>query len=52
MFVYLPRIDHMLFAPTCAMIKNYLAQATDLAEIERRERTLEEERRRNLQLVR
>jgi len=39
----------MLFAPAPAIAHAYLAEATDLADLERRERALEEARRRNIQ---
>ena len=49
MYVYFSKLENMLFAPTFAVAHDYLAQATDLADLERRERVLEDARRRNLQ---
>ena len=49
MYVYFSKLDNMLFAPTSALSRDYLAQATDLADLERRERALDDARRKNLQ---
>ena len=49
MYVYFSKLDNMLFAPTSALSRDYLAQATDLADLERRERALDDARRRNVQ---
>ena len=48
MQVYFPRMNTMLFAPSKSMASFYLAQATDLADLERREALLEARRRENL----
>jgi hypothetical protein len=48
MYVYFSKLDNMLFAPTSVIAHAYLAEATDLADLERRERTLEDARRRNI----
>jgi hypothetical protein len=49
MFIYLPRLQQMLFAPSTATAADYLAHAVDLEDLERREALLEDELRRNLQ---
>jgi hypothetical protein len=49
MYVYFSKLDNMLFAPTSALSHDYLAQAADLTDLERRERALDDARRRNLQ---
>ena len=48
MQVYFSRMNSMLFAPSMSMASSYLAQATDLADLERREQSLEARRRENL----
>ncbi len=49
MFEYLPQLEQMLFAPTDAAAAQYLVDAADLEDLERREAVLEDELRRNLQ---
>lgn len=48
MYVYLPRREALVFAPTPEMTEALLATATDLAEREALERQIEAQRRSNL----
>jgi hypothetical protein len=48
MYVYLPRREALVFAPTTELTKALLATATNLAELEDLERQIEAQRRSNL----
>lgn len=48
MYVYLPRVDALLFAPSVEMSDAFLATAESLEELEAMERKLEEQRRSNI----
>jgi hypothetical protein len=48
MQVYFSKLQHLLFAPSTELADDFLAQATDLADLERREALLEAQRRQNL----
>ena len=47
MQVFLAKMQYLLFAPSAELSDNFLAQATDLADLERREALLEDHRRQN-----
>ena len=47
MQVFLSKMKYMLFAPSAALADEFLAHATDLADLERREAELEAHRREN-----
>ena len=49
MQVYYSRMSTMLFAPSTSTAADFLAAAIDLADLERREASLEALRRQNLQ---
>jgi hypothetical protein len=48
MQVYFARMNNMLFAPSVPFAASFLADAIDLADLERREASLEAQRRQNL----
>jgi hypothetical protein len=48
MYVYLPRVDALLFAPSVEISEAYLAAAASLEELEARQRKLEQQRRSNI----
>jgi hypothetical protein len=47
MQVYFSKLQYLLFAPSTELSDNFLAQATDLADLERRAALLEDHRRQN-----
>jgi hypothetical protein len=52
MQVFLSKLQYMLFSPSAALADAFLAHATDLADLERREAELEAHRRQNLLALR
>jgi hypothetical protein len=48
MQVFFARMNNTLFAPSTLLVDSYLAAAADLADLERREASLEALRRQNM----